>query len=238
MKILFKYCTIFAILSLFTTTVWAQIDPLTGERGKVVTENNYYRVTKIDKALPDNGQMGTQSQQSQQVAPRKFDEQTDVTSLVKIPITRIPLWERLEKLSFADKENATIQLEFSENLNLAQIEQLEGVEELWNSGSFELAIEQLRNWEQSENYQPISMGISWKTPRPVQAPTMGTDVQIGSRLDVGKGVLDFDAETGNLFAVLLRTTGDDPDWTVYVSYNNGLTWSETFYWNSGYGGDI
>ena len=78
MKILFKYCTIFAILSLFTTTVWAQVDPLTGERGKVVTENNYYRVTKIDKALPDNGQMGTQSQQSQQQSQQSQQSQHEL----------------------------------------------------------------------------------------------------------------------------------------------------------------
>ena len=40
-------------------------------------------------------------------------------------------------------------------------------------------------------------------------------------------MLDFDADTGNIFAIVL----EDSRWTAHISTDNGMTWTQTYTWS-------
>jgi len=140
-----------------------------------------------------------------------------------------PLWKKLERLDFAERENASIQLEFSPNLPLMVRREAENIETLWNRGDYAQAIERLRILEASNGKADIAIGIAWKVPRPVQNSILAADVQIGTRTNLQLGVLDFDAASGNLFAALKLAD----NWTVNISTDDGVTWQESFLFVSG-----
>jgi hypothetical protein len=148
-----------------------------------------------------------------------------------------PLWQLLGNMSQSDRENASIQLEADNRCSAADLDLSKKAEALWNKGRFEPAIDALRSLESAGNR--FAVGISWKRPREslasVQASTSeatalrdSTDVRIGTRTGISKSTLDFDAENGNLFAVLKFTEGTTGYWTVNVSTNGGLSWLETY----------
>jgi subtilisin family serine protease len=131
------------------------------------------------------------------------------------------VWESLEALSQSDRENARIALETASPSDAVQ-----NAQSLWNSGSFDQAIEEIRSLEESGN--AMGVGISWKIPKTVLSANWGnSDSPIGSRTDISKTNLDFDAQNGNLFTVL---SGNTTGWTVNISSNGGTTWQETYTW--------
>jgi hypothetical protein len=75
----------------------------------------------------------------------------------------------------------------------------------------------------------LPAGQRWQAP--VAAPSFGPgfgDARIGApRTDALKGSLDFDAQTGHLFAAVLW---GDNIWTVNISIDHGQTWTETYSW--------
>ena len=155
-------------------------------------------------------------------------EDTDAERAIALPANPTSLWRRLQLLPEADKDNAVLQLEVASNLDTATAAEIGRIESLWNTGNHEPAIEALMSLEGSG--LDLAAGISWKTPRVVEnAEWIPGDVRIGSRSDMAEGSLDYDAETGNLFAVL-RTTDATRVWTVNISTDNGATWQETFQW--------
>jgi hypothetical protein len=141
-----------------------------------------------------------------------------------------PLWQRLEELNFAEKENALIQLEVPHDLPPALLGQVREIEELWNTGEFDRAIGRLRDLEKPQGLPGIAVGISWKVPIRTSGPKWGTDVQIGAQNDIRKPCLDFEDGTGNLFAVLKRGA-TNPWWTTNISTDGGATWQETYTWS-------
>jgi len=141
-----------------------------------------------------------------------------------------PLWSRLDELSPADKQNAVIQLEVLSS-NGPTSEELSSVESLWNSGKFDRAIQELRTLEDSG--VSIGAGITWKEPK--QASGLGwydPDLRLTVRDYIGETHLDFDAQTGHVFAVANRTSDDGFCWTVNIA-PDGQSWQETFAWYGG-----
>jgi len=227
MKIMIKCSLVFVLfLILCGATLAEQND--SGREGEPAGANQTPRKIRITTALPDGDQPVITERESG-LSPKGPVSDKVLEQTPKAPITYTPLWKDLGKLSLSDKENALIQLEVPHDLPATWLKQVKEIEELWNSGNFDQAIEHLRSLEESDKIRDIAVGISWKVPRMISVPKWGTDVQIGSRQDIRKPCLDFHDDTGNLFAVLKRSGGVDPKWTVNISTDGGQTWQETFY---------
>jgi len=141
--------------------------------------------------------------------------------------------DTLQGLSASDSSNALIQLEPTSYFSRSQLEQLYTAESLWNEGSFDDAITAVTTMEEAG--LTMAVGIQWKEPKPVSGDWAASDVRIGTRQDILETHLDYDAQTENVFAVLLHGprggSSADPEWTVNFSDDGGVTWSETFVWN-------
>lgn len=142
----------------------------------------------------------------------------------------MPLWRQLDAMSPAEKDNAVIRFEALTDLPRDVIGETVEIEKLWENGEFDGAIERLKPLAASH----LAAAIHWKTPIPTALPGDGADVQVDVRGDVFGTHLDFHAGSGNLFAVLRRGQSDSPRWTVNLSTDNGLSWSETFSWGATY----
>jgi hypothetical protein len=144
------------------------------------------------------------------------------------PVTPSPLWQQLDQMSQAAKENAVIELEGDSGLSASDSQYMENIGSLWNTGRFDEAIASLRALE--EGGLKLAIGISWK--RPIEKGDhewMANDVLINTRTSIQETHLDFDAQNGNLFAVLKYPTGS---WSVNISTDDGQTWQETYTWGS------
>ena len=131
-----------------------------------------------------------------------------------------PLWQRLEQMSPADKENAEIEIEADSGLSASDVQDMENIDSLWNNGKFEDAIASLRALEEAGF--KLAIGISWKQPKETGAPDWAAnDVRIGARTNIEETHLDFDAQNGNLFAVVKYPTGS---WAMNISTDGGETW--------------
>ncbi len=231
MKNLIKCSFIFVLFLFFCGATLAQQSVLGGE-GTAATKEQTPRSTKILKALPDGDQPAIAQPKSTSL-PKGTVSDKVLEQAPKAPVTYVPVWKGLDKLSFSDKQNALIQLEVPPDLSAILLKQVEEIEELWKSGNFEQAIERLRSLEESGGLGNIAVGISWKVPIMASEPKWGTDVRIGLREWIVKPCLDFHDDTGNLFAVLKRGD-DDPRFTVNISTDGGQTWQETFTYNGSY----
>jgi hypothetical protein len=140
-----------------------------------------------------------------------------------------PLWQRLDDMSIEDRENASIQFEYFNALSPEEIHEIRRIENLWSHGNFSAAIGSLRRLEDSGDMH-LAMGVNWKEPRPLTLTSGGPD----GRIDVDglllESSLDFDPVTEHLFAVLRRGGSTNPRWTVNISFDNGLSWKETYAW--------
>jgi hypothetical protein len=155
----------------------------------------------------------------------------DIGDTYREPTAYAPMWERLERLDLSERDNAQIQLEVAEDLPATMLGQVRTVEGLWNSGNFDAAIEALRGLE-AEGLD-VALGISWKIPVALDSlEWFDDDVRITARKNAGENHLDYDAQTGNLFAVVKRVGGDSPRWTANISQNGGRTWQETYTWSA------
>jgi len=143
----------------------------------------------------------------------------------------IPLWRQLEALDSADRENAVIRFETLNKKTPAEQKKIEQIENLWNLGSYDPAIEELRLMTQSGN-APGAMGLSWNSPKPMSVPGFGGggDTKVETRGYAKAVHLENHETTGNLFAIVHFEDGKSPLWTINISKDDGLTWSETFCW--------
>lgn len=150
---------------------------------------------------------------------------------VEFPVVKEsePIWKGLERLTLAEKENAVIEIELSGDAPLEAIEHSKLVENKWNSGDYDGAIELFRGFT---DLYDAAYGIQWKEPITTSAK-WGDDVQIGTRDSIYVVTLDVDNTTGNLFSTLLHPEGTVYRWSVNISQDTGKTWSETYTWSSG-----
>lgn len=143
----------------------------------------------------------------------------------------IPLWQRLAALAPEDRANALLALELPLRTPASARAEAQAIDGLWNGGAFALAVARLRALEESGQAPGLAAAVSWRVPRDVTAAKWMADRQVSAQTQVKAIALDFDAGTTNLFVALAY---DDPDpgsqWSVNLSTDDGLTWSETFAW--------
>ncbi len=132
-----------------------------------------------------------------------------------------PLWQCLENLSQHDKENSSIDIDCKKEA----ISQAKLVEEAWNNGNYDEAIEIIKN---SSLLQDAGVGVQWKNPTRTSA-RWGNDVRIGNRDSIMCLAFDVDNATGNLFTAFIHNYDtNNYRWSVCFSSDTGKTWAETF----------
>jgi hypothetical protein len=141
-------------------------------------------------------------------------------------------YKSLENLDYSERGNALIEIEIMDGLSSEGLSKINNIQLQWNSGNYEQAINELSFFETEFKNIITGIGITWKEPRIVSAPE-GVDVQIGARSGMSQTDIDFDESTGHLFAAILFDDGTNRGWTVNISTDDGATWYETYYWNSG-----
>jgi hypothetical protein len=158
----------------------------------------------------------------------------DVGETVEGTTGSLAMWETLHGLSEVDRENVEIELETDHDLPFAHVQVAAQAEALWTTGRFDEAVAAVRSLEDAG--VKFAVGMDWKVPREMDFPDWaGSDVRIGGRDGVVEADLDFDAQNGNLFAVLRYPTSDTSwQWSVNLSTDGGQTWQETYTWGAGY----
>ena len=201
--------------------------------GKKAEGELSFSVRKVENALPDGDKIlsvPSITGRKNKVKPVP-DTQRGLSAAV---VAGPAVWSRLESMSFADKENASLHLEAVYDPGTPIMGEIKKVESLWNSGNFDEAVSALKRIESDGLH--VAAGIGWKTPKAVDGlKWFEGDVRIGIREHLGEACLDFHAGTGNLFAILHRKSPDNPFWSVNISTNGGRTWEETYYWLLGSG---
>jgi subtilisin family serine protease len=160
--------------------------------------------------------------------------QADVTKKAPSPgqPSTTSVSQLLGSLSQEQRENSLIELEATRDIAATYEREIKNAQSLWNSGQFDSAIENIRVFEESG--KSLAVGISWKTPiKEISANWATEDTRIGSKTNVDKTCLDYDAQSGNLFAVL-RYTSTNWYWSVNISTDKGKTWQETYEWYATY----
>jgi len=105
------------------------------------------------------------------------------------------------------------------------------IETLWSNEQFEEALTLADELDLSLGGDGIAVaGKARVTSSASNLPAWGNDVRIGTRDSLEAVLLDVHYATGHIFAILV----DDNYWTVNLSTDGGLTWSEEYYWNSTY----
>lgn len=115
--------------------------------------------------------------------------------------------------------------------------------QVWGAQSSDDAIEctlsrqlkQIHRTEIQDNQAEFEgMTKQWKAPKPITnsgpLPKGGTDTLVDSTGDSWAPHLVYHAGTGNLFAVIHRTFDTSYQWAVYMSTDQGATWTETAEW--------
>ena len=166
-------------------------------------------------------------------APDLIDQRD--TARQKEPIdTPLALWEQLASLDEARRANAEIELELGGAVRGADRGAAANVANLWNGGDYDTALAELRAMEEAG--VPLAVGIAWIEPLPLGDLRMN-DLRIGgTRSDAQTMNLDFDASSGNVFAIVRwgSTTGTSA-WTLNISTDGGVTWLESYSYASSVG---
>jgi len=222
-----KYAKLFSIMLvltlLFCTAASAQEDM--GGPGANTPAHQGPTIFKTIPNIPD----GAQPKVSPATGPIKriMDELPELAAPVYLPV-----WKQLQDISLTDKKNAYIELEPLQDLTADELEELDDIENLWNTGAFTKAIDILCRIEKSNDIQ-LGCGVSWIKPRNFGAPDWENDIQVESRGMTVEAHYDFDDGTKNLFTVIRRkAAGDNVRWSVNISNDNGDTWSETYCWSA------
>jgi hypothetical protein len=124
------------------------------------------------------------------------------------------------------KTNAHISIEPFATPGTGQILQAAWVAKLWNTGLHSEAIAALEDLEATGT--PFAVMISWDRPLVDSPQKVYTDKRLGGARTGGQdAALDFDAGTGNLFAMIVWEDG----WSMNMSTDRGVTWVETHYYS-------
>jgi len=164
---------------------------------------------------------------------------TDRVSIKPLVVSE-PVWMTLERMTTKDRKNSEISVELEPNATQQALDMAKQIENLWNSGKYEEALNLFPELAKITDASKIAIGNSWRTPVPTYTQSKwGHDVRVGNRDSVLFSVLDIHRASGNLFAVLhLQGDGNTERWDVYLSTNGGQTWSETYDWWANFPIDI
>jgi hypothetical protein len=141
--------------------------------------------------------------------------------------------QTLENLTAYEKSNAIIDIECEDGAQA----QADIIENTWNSGNYEEAIELLKN---SSELDDAAIGIQWRNPVKTSSRWAG-DVRVGTVDSIVDIDFDVDNSNGHLLAALLYQDGPtDYRFTINISLDTGKTWAETYVWgyNPSYQVDI
>lgn len=157
------------------------------------------------------------------------------TAAVGEPVdSRLALWQQLASLDQGQRANAEIELELGAGARDADRAAAARIADLWNSGAHDAALAQLRALENA-GVSP-ALGITWRVPLAWGSDRMN-DVRVGdTRTEAQAMNIDFDAQTGYVFAIVRwgSTTGTSA-WTMNISTDGGITWSESYAYASSVG---
>lgn len=136
-----------------------------------------------------------------------------------------PISQTLEKLTAYEKSNAIIDFECEEKDQA----KADIIEETWNNGIYEEAIEMLKN---STELEDAALGIQWKEPAKTSSRWAG-DVRVNMVDSIVDMDFDVDNSNGNLIAALLYQYNETYyKFTVNMSADTGKTWTETYVWTA------
>jgi hypothetical protein len=140
----------------------------------------------------------------------------------------VPVWTLLEGMGPEARANAVITFDLGHASAEAWVE-ARAIEQMWNAGDFNGAIERLRNIGNFHDPCDIDVGMSWRKPIPTMVGAdWGTNVRVGNRDSVYEIEFDRNNRTGNLFLASVRDSGALSCVNVYMSTDLGSTWSETY----------
>jgi len=142
----------------------------------------------------------------------------------------LPAWSTLERMELSERNNSLLEIEVESGNATTEI--FKNITALWNTGKYADALDLFKTID-NEKLKKVSVGINWKAP--VQTNDQAdweTDVRIGNRDSIETVSLAFEKSTGNLFAVLLYQESGSYFWSVNLSTDGGITWTETFTWFS------
>lgn len=138
------------------------------------------------------------------------------------------LWHHLQGLSQAEKANARIHLEIAAGAEPLVCPDTADIEQAWNCGEHDRAIDQLRRLEEASFEAAVA--VEWIAPEIVANADWEPNARIGTRIDLSSLEFDFHGETGHLFVVTEYATCDSEDtsWAVWMSTDGGRNWARTF----------
>ena len=174
--------------------------------------NSTKAVSEIDGTLEQPNVLSTSDSRNSRDAARSMSKSI-----------ALPVWQRLADMSAEERANARIQIELYDEESNA----IDAIESGWNAGNYQEAIASLRQLDESLSTGFLEVCISWKNPIPMGTDAFGGDVKIGDATEIDEIRTDFHIATGNLFTVWRRDAGNDPRFTVSISYNGGQSWFQT-----------
>lgn len=124
------------------------------------------------------------------------------------------------------RANAVVELEPFGSPGITEQLVAADVESKWNAGWFAEAIGDFEHLEALGG--TYAVGIAWKQPIASTTEFVYPDVQVSSRTGGVDAALDYHPETNLIFALIVW----EDTWTMNVSTNGGISWSETYLWNS------
>jgi hypothetical protein len=129
--------------------------------------------------------------------------------------------EYLSRLSYTKKLEGRLDVELAARTPQA-LALASDFESLWQAGHHDDALAVLQTLE-SEGLV-TGIGIGWRRPRPIVEQT-SKDAGIDDTGGASQVLLDYDPNSGNLFAVVRWGNS----WGLFMSVDQGSTWSETFH---------
>ncbi|MCH7761985.1 T9SS type A sorting domain-containing protein [candidate division TA06 bacterium] len=216
-------------------SAWAAEESTSG--GPIILKEAHLPVpTKMQEVKPDPNATWTGIQRNFSQRQQRNPIDTPRNSVKLQRKTRLePVWRRLEKMTPAERDNALIDIELPTGVSQDALAQAEKVKNTWNSGDYQKALQLFRALSGFVDIYEVAVGISWKTPIETSSniSNWGTDVMVGNRGGIINAELDFDEVTGNLFAAVVFVDSTNERWAVNISMDGGMTWQETFNYNSG-----
>ncbi|MEO0138197.1 MAG: hypothetical protein ABIL40_09405 [candidate division WOR-3 bacterium] len=145
------------------------------------------------------------------------------------------IYKTLERMNDEERNNSVIKFLFESDESYGTKLPIKTIEELWNSGNYESAINQFSKIEPFITTKDLGLEIHWKEPIKTKSDNRwAQDIRIGNRDSVYAVAFDVHRATGNLFVIALCRDGSNSGWSVNYSTNGGSTWYERYYYTYPY----
>jgi hypothetical protein len=146
---------------------------------------------------------------------------------------RAELSAGLARLDPGQRANARLAIDIIEATPELRAE-ARAIEQLWNTGSYDAALARLHDLGSLVDPARVQVGMNWRTPlSSSNSMDWAGNIQIG-RDSIQYHVFDYQLSTNKLVVGTVRLAGSSTGLDVYLSTDNGSTWSETYdgYWGA------